>query len=237
MKLMVIVNKTTPFHVKTLPRYTSMVTFGILFKRVKRLLRRKRNRGIVVIGVFVVALFIAAAYSNAMVKTIDQAAYASLLTTIADGESNGNYNAYFKNASNTSLKFTDMTIGDVLAWQKQYVTAGNASNAVGRYQIIEPTLKSLVAELNIPQSAVFNEQLQDKLAIALMERRGSKDYVADKLSAEQFAANLAKEWAALPNVTGERPTESYYAGDGLNESRISVEEITQAVKEFRAAVK
>lgn len=208
---------------------------GTAYKRTKRWLRRKKNRNVLIVGSVSIALFVLALYSNAMVKTIDQAAYASLLTTVANGESNGNYNAYYKNASNSSFKLTDMTVGEVLAWQKEYVTAGNASNAVGRYQIIEPTLESLISDLKIDPSEVFDEQLQDRLAIALMERRGSKDFIENKLSAEQFAANLSKEWAALPNVTGERPTESYYAGDGLNASRVSVEAITKAVEAFKAA--
>ena len=208
---------------------------GTAYKRTKKWLRRKKNRNVLIVGSVSIALFVLALYSNAMVKTIDQAAYASLLTTVANGESNGNYNAYYKAPGNTSLKITDMTVAEVLAWQKQYVADGNASNAVGRYQIIEPTLESLVSDLKIDPSEVFDEQLQDRLAIALMERRGSKDFIENKLSAEQFAANLSKEWAALPNVTGERPTESYYAGDGLNASRVSVEAITKAVEAFKAA--
>ena len=93
-----------------------------------------------VISLFAIALIGVALYSSAMSKRIDPAAYTNLLSTIAEGESRGNYNAYFGNSANTTLKFTEMTIAEVQAWQDKYVADGNASNAVGRYQIISPTL-------------------------------------------------------------------------------------------------
>ena len=75
------------------------------------------------------------------------------------------------------------------------------------------------------------------MAIALMERRGAVDFANDKISAEQFAANLSKEWAALPAVLGDRPTESFYAGDGLNQSRVSTDVVLKAVAEFKQVAK
>ena len=202
----------------------------------KRLLRRilsKKNRSALIICVSAVVLIGIALYSSAMSKRIDPAAYTNLLTTIAEGESRGNYNAYFGNSANTSLKLTEMSIAEVQAWQDKYVADGNASNAVGRYQIISPTLKGLIKELKLKPSQVFSERIQDKMAITLMERRGAVDFVNDKISAKQFAANLAKEWAALPAVLGDRPTESFYAGDGLNKARISTEIILKAIQDFR----
>jgi len=202
--------------------------------RLKRFVLRKQNRPIVVFGALGIVSILVAVYSSAMSHTIDHAAYKSLLSVIAKGESTGNYNAYFGSPTNTSVRLTDMTISEVLDWQKDYVAAGNASNAAGRYQIIQPTLEGLVRELKLAPSERFDEQLQDKLAITLMERRGSKEFIDKRINAEQFAASLAKEWAALPNVTGDRPTESFYAGDGLNESRVSVEAILDAVGQFKA---
>jgi hypothetical protein len=48
----------------------------------------------------------------------------------------------------------------------------------------------------------------------LLKRRGLEKYQAGKLSKDQFADNLSKEWASLPYRTGE----SYYAGVGSNKS-------------------
>ncbi|MFZ1250535.1 MAG: hypothetical protein WAR37_03780 [Candidatus Microsaccharimonas sp.] len=170
-------------------------------------------------------------------SAINPTAYRPLLNVIAKGESNGNYNAYFSNANNTELRLTEMTIGEVLVWQKQYVEQGSRSNAVGRYQIIEPTLLYLVDTLHLSLQSKFDEPMQDKLAIALMERRGSVEFVKGELTKEEFAHNLSKEWAALPKVVGDRPDESYYAGDGLNASLISVDETLKAVNEFEGLVK
>jgi conjugal transfer mating pair stabilization protein TraG len=162
------------------------------------------------------------ACTQTMPQKIDPAAYTPILNTIAKGESEGNYNAYFGNAANATIRFTDMSVGEVLAWQQEYVHSGSPSSAVGRYQIIRPTLTGLVQELGLDPAVRFDKTLQDRLAIALLERRGSEAYVGQKLSREQFAANLAREWAALPKVIGDNPEQSYYAGDGLNASRVSI---------------
>lgn len=166
--------------------------------------------------------------------TIDRTAYASLLQTIAKGESSGNYNAYFGNANNTAVRFTEMTVAEVLQWQDQHVAQGNVSSAVGKYQIIRPTLLGLVEEKGIDDTALFNAALQDDLAIALIERRGAIEYVQNKLTREQFAANLAKEWAAFPRVVGANPDESYYAGDGVNKAHVSVNEVLAAIDHIHA---
>ena len=160
---------------------------------------------------------------------IDPTAYTPLLNTIARGESGGNYNAYFGNASNTELQFTDMTVAEVMRWQEEYVRQGNASNAVGRYQFMGTTLAGLVKQLRVNPQAKFDDALQDRLAIALIERRGSHAFVQKKITREQFAANLAMEWAALPRIIGGQPTESYYAGDGLNQAQVSAAEILEAI--------
>lgn len=164
---------------------------------------------------------------------MDKPDYSPLLGIIAKGESNGNYNAYFGNAGNTRIRFTEMTINEVMLWQDEYVRLGNPSNAVGKYQIIRPTLEGLVKELDLNTSKLYDETMQDRLAVVLLERRGANDFVRDKLTREQFAANLAKEWAALPRITGPNPEQSYYAGDGLNHVRVSIEEVFTALATIR----
>jgi conjugal transfer mating pair stabilization protein TraG len=156
-----------------------------------------------------------------------------LLTTIAKAESNGNYNAYFGNARNSQVQFTTMTVGQVLEWQRQFAASGQASTAVGRYQFIDTTLQGLVDELGIAQDELFDPTMQDRLANKLLQRRGLYEYVEQKISKEEFAHNLSKEWAALPRVIGDAPTASYYAGDGLNTARLSIEEISKSIETVR----
>lgn len=165
---------------------------------------------------------------------IEQSAYAPILTVIAKGESNGNYNAYFGQPQNADVRLTEMTLKNVIAWQRAYVDSGIKSSAAGRYQIIRPTLESLMKELKLSGDEKYDEAMQNRLAIALLERRGAYEYVYEDLSVERYAANLSQEWAALPKVVGENPTESYYAGDGLNKSRVSVDEVIRALKILKA---
>ncbi len=180
---------------------------------------------LVVVTIFVTGFLIERSTVNAN--------YTALLATIAEGESRGNYNAYFGNAGNTTTKFTAMTVAEVLQWQQDFVASGQPSNAVGKYQFIRPTLEGLVRELQIDRSAQFDEALQDKLAIRLIERRGLRDYLRGRLSREEFAHNLSKEWAALPRVLGGNPNASYYDGDGLNKAHISVSAALTAIDSLR----
>lgn len=179
--------------------------------------------------VFVAALIAYTIGSMNQRLQVDPVSAKPLLDLIARVESKGNYNAYFGNAGNTSITFTEMSIADVLSWQEDFIAAGHPSSAVGRYQIISTTLKGLVQQLNIDTNQPFNEAMQDKMAIALLERRGATEYVNNQIDGRQFAAELAKEWAALPRVVGDRPEQSYYAGDGLNKALVKVDEVLRVV--------
>ena len=180
-------------------------------------------------AVFVTALIAYTIGSMNQRLQVDPVSAKPLLDLIARVESKGNYNAYFGNAGNTSIRFTEMSVDEVMQWQTEFVAAGHPSSAVGRYQIISTTLKGLVQQLNIDTSQPFDEAMQDKMAIALLERRGATEYVNNQIDGRQFAAELAKEWAALPRVVGDRPEQSYYAGDGLNKALVKVDEVLRVV--------
>jgi conjugal transfer mating pair stabilization protein TraG len=155
-------------------------------------------------------------------KTVDSS---RLLETVAKGESNGNYNAYYGKADNTEIEFTSMSVKEVMAWQKNYLKKGSRSSAVGKYQFLRTTLDGLVKEQKISKDAKFDKNLQDRLAVALLERRGLNEYMHGKITRDEFAHNLSKEWAALPKVIGKNPDASYYEGDGLNKVRVSKADI------------
>lgn len=202
--------------------------------KIKRHIRRLYTKESGFVALSVVALIGITIYGVLQTRTmINPTAYTPLLTLIAEGESRGNYNAHFGNASNQAVRFTDMTISEVLEWQRQFVEDGYPSNAVGRYQIIRPTLVGLVEELKLNTSEQFSPALQDRLAISLIERRGSVSFIKRELSTEEFAHNLSKEWAALPQIIGERPADSYYAGDGLNIALVEKKSVLQAIDTFK----
>lgn len=207
-------------------------------KKVKRHIKHIRRQPVL----FCVTLVILAAsvVAGFGVRTankrlaVDEASYQPLLRVIANAESNGNDNAYFGNANNTTINFTKMSVADVLQWQKKYVGHGSPSSAVGRYQFLNTTLYGLVKSQSISPSQQFDGALQDKLAVVLLNRRGGEAYVNGELSREQFAVNIAKEWASLPKMTGSNPSASYYAGDGLNKALVNPETVLQAIEQIRA---
>lgn len=184
---------------------------------------------VVILGIIIIGLLI---MDRGKQLGVVPSSYRPLLNLIASVESRGNYNAYFGNAHNSSVDFTKMSIAEVLEWQAQYVADGSPSSAVGRYQIIDTTLAGLIRDMNLDESQLFDESMQDRMAMTLLERRGSVSYVNNRLSRQDFAANIAKEWASLPSVTGANPDASYYAGDGLNQSLIGKEKVLSAIDEI-----
>lgn len=202
-------------------------------RRMKRQLRSRQSP----LTIGLVALFFvilgAAVYVSQRQYEVDPMSYRPLLRLIGEVESANNYNAYYGNAGNDSIQFTEMTIAEVLQWQDEYVRQGGASDAVGRYQIMSTTLSETVQRLGINSNNRYDSTMQDTLAIALLERRGSKAYANGRLTRDEFAASLAQEWAALPKVLGDNPSSSYYAGDGLNRALISVEAIQKAIDPIR----
>lgn len=200
--------------------------------KVKKWWKRGRRASLLVLAVLAIGLqSLYALHVMNMRKSIDPAAYEPLLSLIAKAESNGNYNAYFGHAENATIDFTSMSVAEVQNWQAEYIQQGSPSSAVGRYQIVNTTLSGLVQRLDIDTTGKFDQAMQDRLAIALLERRGAQEYIDQTMSREEFAHSLAKEWAALPQVVGDNPQESYYASDGINRSRVSVGEVLAVIDE------
>lgn len=158
-----------------------------------------------------------------------------LLDLIDDFEGGDNYNAYYGNADNTKIKFTSMTVGEVLKWQREFVEDGSPSSAVGNYQFFQDTLRSLVDHYDIPRNMKFSKGLQDRLAILLLKERGLEAYEDREITAREFAHLLSKEWASLPQVIvtdpdNPDPDSSYYKGDGLNNAHTGIDEVVDAVE-------
>jgi surface antigen len=156
--------------------------------------------------------------------------YKDLLDLVSKFEGGKNYNAYFGHGGNTTVKFTNMSVGEVMHWQKNYVAKGSPSSAIGRYQFLHDTLSSLVKGYDIPLNTKFDKTLQDRLAVHLLEKRGLNEYLSGKINTKQFAHNLSMEWASLPKVLGSNPSASYYSDDGLNRSFVSVGKLLDAVE-------
>jgi hypothetical protein len=155
-----------------------------------------------------------------MATNKERGAFGQFMDNITGGEGAGNYNAFHGHANNQRVRFTDMTIGDVLNWQKRgdWRHMGAGSSAVGKYQFIESTLRDTVRAAGIPAGTPSSPPpMQDQLIFQrLVQTRGMKDYLDDKISAEQFLdSGLAKEFASLKKTSGQRRLRQATASTGL----------------------
>ncbi len=116
------------------------------------------------------------------------------------------------------LPFAEMTLDEVLAYQRRIRAMGTVSSAVGRYQFIYPTLKRLVSEQGISGTLRFDAEVQTYLARFLMHDCGFFDPGTDRL---RLGNCLAHVWAALPLVSGPQTGRSAYADDGINRALTS----------------
>ena len=121
---------------------------------------------------------------------------------------------------------SQMTVREVLAWQDS-IDRKYMSEAAGRYQIMEDTLRDLVNSGAVNPNADFNADTQNGAAFALMMRRGWANFVSGDMSLPAFGDSLAREWASLPVLRDQqgakgriRRGQSYYARDGLNKSHL-----------------
>ena len=167
------------------------------------------------------------------IKLNNRAERPALFELIGNKEAGGNYNAFYGNARNNEVDFTKMKVKDVRSWQDRFVKQGSRSSAVGKYQIIRKTMDQLISDLNLTGDELFDEAMQDKMATKLADKRGYSKWKSGSLSDEQFANNLAKEWASFPVIGGDKHGRSYYAGDGLNKALISPEDVLGALKNDR----
>lgn len=108
---------------------------------------------------------------------------------------------------------TDMTLAEVLDYQRQIRALGTISSAVGRYQFIYLTLRDLVETHGISDTLRFDAEVQTYLARFLMHQCGFYNRTTPDL---QLANCLAGVWAALPLVSGPDRGQSAYAADGVN---------------------
>ena len=92
-------------------------------------------------------------------------------------------------------KLTDLTVQEILDLQydsgwmtnAQWIAAGKL-HAVGRYQFIGRTLRSLVERYNIGRNLKFTPELQDNLALLLLKESGPGNWVGplDKATASEW---------------------------------------------------
>lgn len=148
----------------------------------------------------------------------------SLLQFIKDKESyGGNYNLMARDKASVDRGLTKKTIKQVLQEQ-----AKNNNRAAGAYQIIPSTMKLLMKRMKLTGDEVFDEKMQDAMAMELLRHRGLDKVTAGQMTPEDFGNSLAKEWASLPLVTdikNKKAGTSYYQGKSGNVALVSEKEM------------
>jgi len=91
----------------------------------------------------------------------------------------------------------NMTLDQIDALQRRMLLNRFNSSALGRYQILRATLRSLRRKLGLPASQKFSRELQDRLAVALIKGRG------------RSVPGLRSEWASLKNVSADEILRKY----------------------------
>ena len=158
-----------------------------------------------------------------------------MLNLISKGEGAGYDTIYGGSKVKPQKAITTMSITEVEDWQDRSVSAGSISSACGRYQVIRGTLRGVVSSGTITQSDTYSPATQDKIAIYLLKVRGLNRFLSDAISKEDFANNIAKEWASFPVTTGANAGSSYYAGDAAgNNARLSVQEVLAVLTQLKA---
>lgn len=158
-----------------------------------------------------------------MIRTSE---FAPLLELIAKHESGRwGYNAAHSGSAPVDLE--NLTINEVINLQQQLLRSGKESTAIGKYQMLDDTLRDNARWAGIdPATAKFTAANQELLNLARLKKfRGLDDYMDGKISKEQFARNLAKEYASMPLSNGQ----SYYKGKGSNRALVGYKTFLDAI--------
>lgn len=159
---------------------------------------------------------------------------AALLDLIGSIEAPRGYDDYYRGVSSPPPRpLTTMTIREVLAWQDR-IDRYSKSEAAGRFQIIEDTLRPLVRKHGIDTNQLFDVAMQNRLAMILLDGRG---WNPNSTAYMKMANNLAEEWAALPLVSGPNRGLSAHHHDkrAKNRAQISPEAFLDVLKNGRNA--
>ena len=102
-------------------------------------------------------------------------------------------------AAGTTKPLSEMSFAEVKSLQAQILQNSGSlnSSAVGKYQIVGKTLRGLQKELGISDDAKFDAGMQDRLGETLLNRRGYQEFLAGRLTSDQFQKNLVPEWASI----------------------------------------
>ena len=123
-----------------------------------------------------------------------------LLDLISSGESaGGGYSAMYPGESHPQI--LNMSVAEVIQFQKQKLKDGRKSAAIGRYQMLYP--EKYAAAAGLPLTTKFSPENQDKMAIAYLKKnRKLAEWDQGKISDEALSEELAREFGAFRSASG-----------------------------------
>jgi hypothetical protein len=147
---------------------------------------------------------------------------------ISDAEISGtdNYEAFHGNVKNTEIKLTDMTITELIKHMDS-----RRFSASGWPQIVKGTLEGwIIPNMGLdPDVDKFTEGMQIEMGKELFRnKRAGRDYLAEKITLEEMALELAKEWAGIPSGPHNL---SYYESD-INTALVEWNYVLEALAEI-----
>lgn len=111
------------------------------------------------------------------------------------------------------------------------------SSALGRYQIIRTTLRTMRQQLGLTGREKFDADMQDRLACYLLGQRGIDKWLAGRLKLETLINNLAMEWASIPTTEGQGHYEGQNAGVSLSQVKSALAEVSRRHREGQPKIK
>ena len=165
-----------------------------------------------------------AQFGGASLNSFSASEYAPILDEIARGESTkgafgtSGYDAVYSGAPIRPPKpISQMTFGEVKAYQKQLIKAGSKSTGAGRYQNIwnKGAFAKMAEQAGFKDSDIYSAENQDKLAIHYAGGKKQLDKWVETKNGVALANKTSQQWAGVKNARGV----GNYDGDGLNKAR------------------
>jgi muramidase (phage lysozyme) len=159
--------------------------------------------------------------NEALKEILDMISVQEGTTTRPDGNPSRGYNETLDYGKWTGgdVDLTEMTVREVIKLQGEMLAqpgndygGGKGSSAVGRYQIVRKTLRSLVRQGHASLDDLYDAETQDRLAAALLKGRGYNQWVAGKISTNTFVKRLGPEWASLGLSSGKTAARTTLSG-------------------------
>jgi hypothetical protein len=98
-------------------------------------------------------------------------------------------------------KMLDMTINEVIEFQKEKLKDGRKSVAVGRYQMLYP--EDYAAAAGLPLTSKFTPENQDKMVISYLKKnRKLNEFIKGEITNEQFSEELSQEFGTFKSASG-----------------------------------